>query len=74
MNQQQLRRILNYAAMGLVVAYLAGIVIMLITFDAKRFDDDFEFAFALNYLLWGGVSLLISVLFLMLTKLAITRD
>jgi hypothetical protein len=74
MNQQQLKRILNYAALGLLVVYLAGIVIMFITFNAKQFDDDFEFGFAFNYLLWGGVSLLISVLFLMLTKLAITRE
>lgn len=74
MNKQQLRRNLNYAALGLLVAYLAGIVIMLITFNTKRFDDDFVFFFAFNYLLWGGVSLLISVFFLMITKLIMTRE
>jgi hypothetical protein len=74
MNKQLLSRIFNFAALGILVAYLAGIVIMFITFNAKRFDDDFVFAFVVNYLLWGGVTLLISVLFLMLTKLAITRE
>jgi hypothetical protein len=52
MNKQLLSRILNFAALGILVVYLAGIVIMFITFNAKRFDDDFEFAFVINYLLW----------------------
>lgn len=73
MKKQQLRRSLNYSALGLLVAYLAGIVIVLLIFSIKRFDEDFEFIFTFNFLLWGGVSLLISVFLLMVTKLIVTR-
>ncbi|WP_179089904.1 hypothetical protein [Paenibacillus sp. FSL A5-0031] len=49
MKKQQLRRSLNCSALGLLVAYVAGIVIVLITFSTKQFDEDFEFMFTLNY-------------------------
>lgn len=74
MKKQRLRTIINYAALGFLILYIAGIVIMFTIFKFKRLEDDFEFAFAIKYLMWGGVSLLMSVLLLMLTKLAITKE
>lgn len=74
MNAYKVKRWLNNAALALLIAYFAGIVVMLVTFKIKRFDDDFVFAFVFYYLLWGGVTLLIGVLVLMILKLWIVRD
>jgi hypothetical protein len=70
----KIKRILNISALTLLLFYLTGIILMFITFRIIRFDDDFEFAFSINYLLWGGVSLLIIVLVLMILKTVITRE
>ncbi len=74
MDAYKVKRLLNNAALALLIAYFAGIIVMLVTFKMKRFDHDFEFAFTFNYLLWGGVALLIGILVLMILKLMIARD
>ncbi|CAI6086123.1 hypothetical protein [Cohnella sp. JJ-181] len=74
MNAYKVRRILNISALALLIAYFTGIIVMLATFKLNRFDDDFVFAFSFNYLLWGGVSLLIGVFVIMMVKLMIARE
>jgi len=74
MNRGTLARILNRSALGLLLIYIVGIVVMFAAFRIFRFDDDLEFAFAVYYLLWGGVSLLVGVLLLMVAKTLLARE
>ncbi|BBI34104.1 hypothetical protein [Cohnella abietis] len=74
MKRTKIRRIFNLTAMALVVIYISGVIISLMLFYFFNLDDDFEFWFIINFLLWGGVALLITVLILMLTKITILKE
>ena len=70
MKKDRIRGIINIFALGLLFTYITGIGIVFIRLNL---DDEQEFWFIIDYILWGGVSLLISVLMLMLSKLILLR-
>jgi len=73
--EDRLRHFINYSVFVLFFLYIIGIaVVLLIGYSLKLIDDDDAFMYSLNYILWGGVTLLTLVLILMLIKLAIIKD
>lgn len=72
--ENKIRNILNYAALGLAVLYFIIVVVsILVGYFSTTLDDEYVFWFIMNVVLWGGVILLFSVLFLMMLKLAILK-
>jgi len=75
MNKERVRFMFNLAALVIFILYLISVAtILLIAFFNKRLEDDFVFSMTINIALWGGITVLVSVLLLMLIKLAILRD
>lgn len=75
MDKERLRSLFNFSALGLFILYFIGTALTLLigTFN-KRLDNDFVFAFSLNFIAWGGVIVLISILTIMITKLFILKE
>jgi hypothetical protein len=63
----ELSKILNRIALSLLFAYLAGILLLIFAAVCLRLENEFWILF--RYLLWGGVSLLVTIYFLMMAKL-----
>jgi len=76
LNKERVRIAFNSAALSITLLYLIGIFAAIAAgvFFNHRIDDDYLFAFFIEYMSWGGVAVMGSVLTLMLIKLAIVKE
>jgi hypothetical protein len=71
---KEIRSIINYLALGVVILYLIIVVIILLAgFFNLYQDDELIFGYTLYIMLWGGVAVIVLVFLLMMLKLTFTK-